>query len=62
MVSFYVVFFQFSYWGKGEPNNFEGHEDCGEIMYYEYENSWNDETCTYPHFWICEKNLTALIK
>ncbi|KAK9539955.1 hypothetical protein VZT92_002434 [Zoarces viviparus] len=46
----------FSYWHNGEPNSYQSkEEDCGEIKYYEDENSWNDEPCNKKNFWICEK-------
>uniref|UniRef100_A0A8C9YUX1 C-type lectin domain-containing protein n=1 Tax=Sander lucioperca TaxID=283035 RepID=A0A8C9YUX1_SANLU len=32
-------------------------EDCGEIMSYNNENSWNDITCKTQNYWICEKVL-----
>ncbi|KAM6941703.1 uncharacterized protein PEZ65_003706 [Lycodopsis pacificus] len=45
-----------SYWHNGEPNSYQSkEEDCGEIKYYEEENSWNDEPCNNKNFWICEK-------
>ncbi|XP_026215280.1 CD209 antigen-like protein E [Anabas testudineus] len=47
-----------SFWSSGEPNNYKGrNEDCGEIWYYNREQSWNDAECENENFWICEKKL-----
>ncbi|XP_073319991.1 CD209 antigen-like protein C [Pagrus major] len=47
-----------SYWGAKEPNSHEGRdEDCGEIMFFDDENSWNDSPCGMRHIWICEKTV-----
>ncbi|XP_063739416.1 CD209 antigen-like protein A isoform X2 [Eleginops maclovinus] len=49
-----------SYWHDGEPNKHEGKdEDCGEIKFYEKENSWNDVQCKLQKFWICEKLMAV---
>ncbi|XP_070828283.1 CD209 antigen-like [Chaetodon trifascialis] len=45
-----------SYWGPGEPNGGRG-ENCGDIKFYDAENSWNDEACSYSCYWICEKKF-----
>uniref|UniRef100_A0A3Q1GUW1 C-type lectin domain-containing protein n=1 Tax=Acanthochromis polyacanthus TaxID=80966 RepID=A0A3Q1GUW1_9TELE len=48
-----------SYWGPGEPNDFEGKtEDCVEIKFHDNKNSWNDIPCDDLNFWICEKKVT----
>eukprot|EP00118_Oscarella_pearsei_P022672 m.264678 g.264678 ORF g.264678 m.264678 type:complete len:1411 (+) comp40476_c0_seq1:1691-5923(+) len=44
--------FPFSYWNSGEPNNWRGDEDCGEIVRGQY---WNDNTCTKTQPFICKK-------
>uniref|UniRef100_A0A3Q3JWB0 C-type lectin domain-containing protein n=1 Tax=Monopterus albus TaxID=43700 RepID=A0A3Q3JWB0_MONAL len=45
-----------SYWGTDEPNNYQQrNEDCGEIRFYNTENSWNDLECENNNMWICEK-------
>nr|XP_033479027.1 CD209 antigen-like protein E [Epinephelus lanceolatus] len=46
-----------SYWASGEPNGhlFGRDEDCAEIMNYNLENSWNDDSCYQQKSWICEK-------
>ncbi|XP_068583571.1 CD209 antigen-like protein A [Cebidichthys violaceus] len=47
-----------SYWGPGEPNDFEGKiEECVEIKFHEMENTWNDASCGDQNFWICEKMI-----
>uniref|UniRef100_A0A3Q2VWU0 C-type lectin domain-containing protein n=1 Tax=Haplochromis burtoni TaxID=8153 RepID=A0A3Q2VWU0_HAPBU len=32
-------------------------EDCGEIYFYERENSWNDTPCDTKKVWICERKM-----
>ncbi|KAL7405197.1 hypothetical protein ABVT39_025113 [Epinephelus coioides] len=46
-----------SYWARGEPNGhlFGRDEDCAEIMNYNLENGWNDDSCYQQKSWICEK-------
>ncbi|XP_062243846.1 CD209 antigen-like isoform X2 [Platichthys flesus] len=52
-----------SFWHPGEPNSYQNrigdlpNEDCGETMFNEVENNWNDEQCTELNIWICEKSL-----
>ncbi|XP_039880701.1 CD209 antigen-like protein C [Simochromis diagramma] len=46
-----------SYWNSGEPNGGRT-ENCGQIKVYDSQNSWNDETCSNKHFWICEKRVS----
>uniref|UniRef100_A0A3P9AVD0 C-type lectin domain-containing protein n=1 Tax=Maylandia zebra TaxID=106582 RepID=A0A3P9AVD0_9CICH len=46
-----------SYWNSGEPNGGRT-ENCGQIKVYDSQNSWNDETCSNKHFWICEKRIS----
>uniref|UniRef100_A0AAZ1Y0P5 C-type lectin domain-containing protein n=1 Tax=Oreochromis aureus TaxID=47969 RepID=A0AAZ1Y0P5_OREAU len=46
-----------SYWNSGEPNGGRK-ENCGQIKAYDSQNSWNDETCSNQHFWICEKRVS----
>ncbi|XP_051240100.1 CD209 antigen-like protein E [Dicentrarchus labrax] len=48
-----------SYWATNEPNSYKGRdEDCGEIKYYDDENSWNDQSCESQNIWICEKTIS----
>ena len=44
--------FPFSYWNNGEPNNWRGDENCGEIVRGQY---WNDNACTKTQPFICKK-------
>ncbi|CAI5679840.1 unnamed protein product [Oreochromis niloticus] len=46
-----------SYWNSGESNGGRG-ENCGQIKAYDSQNSWNDETCSNQHFWICKKRVS----
>nr|XP_046234423.1 C-type lectin domain family 4 member M-like [Scatophagus argus] len=47
-----------SYWGTNEPNSHKGSdEDCGEIKFFDNENSWNDKPCETQNIWICEKTV-----
>ncbi|KAK0132904.1 C-type lectin domain family 10 member A [Merluccius polli] len=41
-----------SFWKDGEPNNYDGMEDCGVTS---VKGGWNDVSCTRPFPWICEK-------
>ncbi|XP_039880707.1 CD209 antigen-like protein A [Simochromis diagramma] len=46
-----------SFWDIGEPNSLVVDEDCGEIYFYERENSWNDTPCDTKKVWICERKM-----
>ncbi|XP_042072424.1 CD209 antigen isoform X1 [Haplochromis burtoni] len=46
-----------SYWNSGEPNGGRS-ENCGEVRFYDSENSWNDAPCSIEKFWICEKRVS----
>ncbi|XP_035993549.1 C-type lectin domain family 4 member M-like [Fundulus heteroclitus] len=46
-----------SYWRPGEPNSIKGLEDCGEIGSSGSENNWNDISCNFKNYWICERKL-----
>ncbi|XP_073319992.1 uncharacterized protein [Pagrus major] len=48
-----------SFWGSGEPNSYRSrNEDCVIINFFDNVNNWNDETCEYENFWMCEKKMT----
>lgn len=48
--------FGFTYWASGEPNNFEGSEDCA----YAYGlGQWNDISCLAQLSFICQVPMTA---
>uniref|UniRef100_A0A668SIM2 C-type lectin domain-containing protein n=1 Tax=Oreochromis aureus TaxID=47969 RepID=A0A668SIM2_OREAU len=56
--SLYVLYiYTYFYWNSGEPNGGRK-ENCGQIKAYDSQNSWNDETCSNQHFWICEKRVS----
>ncbi|XP_073343240.1 C-type lectin domain family 4 member E-like isoform X2 [Pagrus major] len=45
-----------TYWEAGQPNNYYGNQDCGEVV----ERSsgvgvWNDEACSVEQLYICEQ-------
>ncbi|CAB1423631.1 unnamed protein product [Pleuronectes platessa] len=52
-----------SYWHPGEPNSYENNigvvanEDCGETMFNDFKDNWNDEQCSELNIWICEKSV-----
>ncbi|XP_060699119.1 C-type lectin-like [Hemiscyllium ocellatum] len=48
----------FMYWMKGEPNNLDGTEHCGQIL---FENSvqWNDARCSSPLCFLCSYKLPS---
>jgi hypothetical protein len=41
-------------WGKGEPNNYNGNEDCG-VIHTRPVFTWNDVPCSHAYGYICEK-------
>ncbi len=41
----------FTRWGSGEPNNYDGNENCG--MFFNG-NAWNDDNCEKTYAAICE--------
>ena len=43
----------FSSWGRGEPDDYGGGEDC----VISRGDGWNDAPCAAQHPWICEKVL-----
>jgi hypothetical protein len=48
-------FATYTNWGNGEPNNYNGNEDCG--MLNAFGNSlWNDAGCSTSTYFICEAN------
>ena len=46
----------YSRWGNGEPNNWNGVEDCGNIRNDKGTPYWNDGQCSTKNNFICEKN------
>ncbi|CAJ1084350.1 C-type mannose receptor 2-like [Xyrichtys novacula] len=49
-------YFDFNGWNKGEPNNFQGHENCME-MNYEGRDVVNDNSCWKKKSFFCAKAL-----
>ncbi|KAM9449839.1 uncharacterized protein Hap1MRO34_022300 [Clarias gariepinus] len=45
------------YWYKGEPNDQDNNEDCGEIWQFSDKKAWNDRPCYWKSRWICEKHV-----
>ncbi len=46
----------FRFWFKGEPDNYDGDEDCIELNYERKTlNSWNDRSCSDKIKGVCEK-------
>ena len=41
-------------WTSGEPNDFDGNEDCGEIKASKGEPVWNDVPCSRELHFVCE--------
>ncbi|XP_059361636.1 CD209 antigen-like protein A [Carassius carassius] len=41
------------FWVSGEPNNYQGKEDCANI----HSSGWFDTHCNNSVKWICEKNI-----
>ena len=58
MFALHCLFGVFSYWDPNEPNGGgDTNEDCGEIKFFDQENSWNDQPCKDQNSWICEKTV-----
>jgi len=49
---------QESYWGKGEPNNADGNEDCVE-MNWRGTGKWNDAKCNHLSPFLCQKRIRS---
>ena len=49
-------------WEPGQPDNWQGApagtEDCAEF-YEGYPGTWNDQTCGYTRFYVCERDVNA---
>lgn len=41
-------------WDTGEPNNFNGFENCLLQAKIEYSGKWNDAECHLKNYYICE--------
>jgi len=48
--------FSFTFWGKGQPNNFKGRQHCLLFIYHDNdkEMKWNDRRCTNHRNYLCE--------
>nr|XP_046263019.1 C-type lectin domain family 4 member M-like isoform X2 [Scatophagus argus] len=45
-----------TYWEPGQPNSYNGNQDCGEIVPKSSGvGQWNDDGCFADQIWICEK-------
>ncbi|XP_051757212.1 C-type mannose receptor 2-like isoform X1 [Ctenopharyngodon idella] len=51
----------FRYWYPGEPNNYEGAENCVEI-YPNVQGQWNDAPCSIQYPFVCHEDKLILIK
>ena len=47
----------FNYWRskQGEPNNYNGNEDCAEIT---FDGRWNDNNCDVQFGFICKRGIS----
>ncbi|XP_038554926.1 CD209 antigen-like protein A [Micropterus salmoides] len=43
-----------AYWQPGQPNSFNGNQDCGELVPKMKVGEWNDDGCFAEQHWICE--------
>jgi len=50
--------FSFTYWGRGEPNNLGGGEDCLTMMANFDRWNWNDHRCSWHqnYYFVCKKH------
>lgn len=44
-----------AFWGRNEPSNAFGGEDCVEMYTWWNNGLWNDNKCTTKRYFICEK-------
>ncbi|XP_074529779.1 uncharacterized protein LOC141793186 [Halichoeres trimaculatus] len=44
-----------TYWQAGQPNSYEGNQDCGEVVQTDQIGGWNDDGCFAENVGICEK-------
>jgi hypothetical protein len=42
-------------WAPNEPNSAGEEEDCGVLLRYYPQHTWNDEPCRKTLFFVCEK-------
>lgn len=47
----------FTDWVKGDPNNFDGYEDCMELR-FESDLKWNDCPCDEKKNFVCEEQIS----
>lgn len=58
----------YSHWGKNNPNNYGGNQNCGQIVRGDVQlgslqlsgfkdGEWNDFSCGFPLGYICEKKI-----
>lgn len=46
------------YWRRGQPDNYEGSEDCAQIAKgHPVTENWNDYPCSIAINFVCEKML-----
>ena len=55
---------EYENWGNGEPNNYNGIENCAEgFLNADPLRGWNDLACDSPRHWICgvpkSKNISS---
>uniref|UniRef100_A0A3P8Z6A6 C-type lectin domain-containing protein n=1 Tax=Esox lucius TaxID=8010 RepID=A0A3P8Z6A6_ESOLU len=48
--------FIFSYWNHGQPNNFQGNQNCLRFN-YGAQKLWDDVNCTAAHFSVCSQRM-----
>ncbi|XP_072226192.1 ladderlectin-like [Leuresthes tenuis] len=44
--------FDFKFWNTGEPNNYQGSEDCVQTNWGQ-NKKWNDIKCSYEYAFVC---------
>ncbi|KAG7237967.1 hypothetical protein INR49_031483 [Caranx melampygus] len=46
------------FWQPGQPNSFNGNQDCAELVQTVTTGEWNDDGCFAEQSWICEQYST----
>ncbi|XP_060943428.1 lactose-binding lectin l-2-like [Limanda limanda] len=48
---------KFTFWSSGQPDNYNGWENCVHNNYLEIEKKWNDNSCSVPYPSVCASRI-----